>query len=508
MKKSDEPRLTLGCEFECVLAYRKPKDELNLSFEQRLHVQEKQGMRAAKIVKAVLSKKFTSKCANSKCRAKFDWKPKLTNSNCAGETDLWRVDFDRGTHPTDGENDALSGAQLTDYTLIGIEIRTPKLEYRPSNDSKQQTRCDQGQHKIAYHQEISAVIERLNASLCKLGADGLHSLFEETKEPLAYEAGQSKTYDQQLQELKDNGKQRGYLYVNKVSSFHVHIGYPDGPSEQFSLPHIKHILYAMLSWERQIDALHAVNRISGSTLPTADYEPRTNNLRPYYDRYVYNQPMSVGFIHKAHVRRLEKNFPRETYAEENWLAYNLDNWMELLSGTTSIGQQLPLIAMGAKSCVINLDNLYTYGGLPKDMRTIEFRQSIWTLDSEATLSFVDFIAKLVQFCAVTTEDEAKKNFDQESKNRNVLLDTFDILDKFECKKDTKNHYKACKAGTSTSIKRLIELKQQATRLKDNGAKDQPLLRMVLQNVEDQLSNFSSLNIQAKIHQKLLTGGYG
>jgi hypothetical protein len=509
-QKPGDHVLTLGCEFECVLAYPKPKDEQNLSSSRRAEMKNTQGMRAAKIVRVVLSNKFKKKCAG--CNEHFDWTPKLTDSKCKGEVDLWRVDYDIETNPTDGENDALGEARFTDYTLIGLEIRTPKLQYRLSNDLKQQACCREGQHIIPYDEEISTVITYLNARLCSLSAGGMQPLFEEINEPAGHTTDQSKTYDQQLQDLRDDGRQRAYLYTNDVSSFHVHVGYPHGPDEQFSVPMVKQILYAMLMWERQIDSLHAVNRISLTSLPTLDSEPRTNDLSPFYDHNVYNQSMSLGFIHKAHVRRFQTNFPRKSYATSPELAYDLESWMKLLRDAESHAPWDLFAFITPKSSVVNISNLKIPNGLLEyPMRTIEFRQSIWTLDATATLSFIDFIVKLTRFCINVTEDKADENFGEKSENRDVRLDIFDIMDKLQCKKETKNHYQNWVSDESNAVQRLTALQQQVSKIKegrDPKAKEDPFLRFVLHNIEHQRKNFSSQNIQGRIHEKLIKGGYG
>lgn len=479
--------LTFGCEFECVLVYKSPPDELESRKQGIEHAgsQRDQRLRAARIVRNVLSAKpFKVQC--NKCGEKFDWRVNFFDPSVTDDTDstaMWHVEPD-GDTPASFEEKFALGKFKEYFTTAGLEIKTRKLRYENLCPKQTVAGCE---HAIWCGDEIRAVIERLADRFGKLPSNGLSDL-----------------------NLKDDGKQKGYLYVNKASSFHVHIGTADSP---FLFPTVKYTFAALVAWERHIDRMHAYNRITGSKLPTQDREPKSNNRGELYDKGVYNLPLSLFFTHKAHDKRIRQQFPQHLYRTDLELQYNLDAWLYLVSRATGVGDLRSLFQYSPKTCVINLDNLPIPGVEGAKLNTIEFRQSIWTFDTTATLSFVDFIMKLVIFCHGKSTNDPKMDpmnlFGPGKPYRDgETFQTLKLLRKLNCDPTTTEHYSRQIEGTSTVNQRMELMMNEANKLKGVGGEIGALADLAHKNLEGQMENFSPEKIEAKINQKLLTGGYG
>ena len=468
--------LTLGCEFECILVY----DELNVKEE---------AVDAERFVKEILvHPPFMLKCID--CSEDFQWEPEFFDKrnrdpkarNPAYEAGYWHIDEDKSAEPSYEEKAALGSAR-GNFSFASLEIKTRKLEFDvqpPSSSSEGHT------HRVAYDQEIHAVLDRLNERLVSLSHD-------------------------RLRPEHDNA----YLYLNERCGFHVHVGCIEN---HFSVETVKHLCSTLLAWERQIDSFHSPHRITGSKLATAHTEPSINiNLaspsreyRHLIEDSVYNKPLSQHFIHTAHNRRQKGGFPQKEYNEDPRYGYDIDSWLSLIRRAEDLDYVRGLYGNSAKDCTLNMFNLTrTANDNPQKLiQTIEFRQHTGTLEPNSVLSYIDFVTRLVTCCHWTNDGDFNSLFAPHGKYRNASFNGVGILKELGCQDQTIEHYKALLTGKSQKSLQLDAIKQQAKEINLSNENLVALARLATRNVEDEKANSDPDNVRGKILSKLLYGGYG
>ena len=145
------------------------------------------------------------------------------------------------------------------------------------------------------------------------------------------------------------------FYVNRCAGLHVHVG---AEQEKFVLPWLKKFTQTVTAFEHEIESLHSDDRIQNR------FARAPSQLHRLLAR---NGPLaSLGVLDA------QKTFEDlyETFAENRYNAYNLDN-------------------------LLDPDSYPSDETRPK--QTIEFRQHAGTLDGDTICNWVEFVCALIKY---------------------------------------------------------------------------------------------------------------
>ncbi|KAK3722003.1 hypothetical protein LTR37_002819 [Vermiconidia calcicola] len=339
--------LTLGCEFECLLAEWKSYNDLRIPLRYDPRV----------VVYKQLYKPLQGFCEIYNPTDEKDDRSK------------WQIVYEGDVQATTEDMNSI-GRDRDSYNLQGLEIKTRILGHGKTLEVKDEATHV---HKVGYKEEIRSVL----ASLRK----GFRVL--------------------------DPERRTGFcLFTNSKCGFHVHIG---RGVEGFALRTVKSLLTLSAAFERQIDGLHAKNRITGSTLGTRRVSGTSvaQLFRAAVDPPVMNLPLSQYFIVGSDIPRKETNefedykafkarrgrkvvstegYPGNRFDDPLvWTERRktqIDSWIELINAAPDL-QSLQDLNYERRSSTINLQNLPTEKHKNK-MKTIEFRQHAGTLEYSAS----------------------------------------------------------------------------------------------------------------------------
>ena len=253
--KLDLDNVTVGCEFEFSLAHHR---------EPGLFVDRDHGKR---VIRKALSQPLPVGCTKSGCQTKHKFQLALSDHE-ESDVNSWQVTQDGTIKDPLREPEQLG---LASFTFYPIEIRSRMLNL--NNTLNRLTILEDG-HEVSMQQEITAVLNVLNRRFGVLG--------------------------------NGNTKPMYYPLITPKCGFHVHIGAGVHGAIPFST--VKRVLSTFIACERQIDGLHAQNRITGTSLSTislgltkAFIAEREHHLISY-PYCPYNRPPSVYLFVAACIR--------------------------------------------------------------------------------------------------------------------------------------------------------------------------------------------------------------
>lgn len=173
--------------------------------------------------------------------------------------------------------------------------------------------------------------------------------------------------------------------INPKCGFHVHIG--NGIKKQsFPLSTVKNVLATCIAYVKQIDGLHARNRICGFDL---DEAPHGLPEVPFpdakvIDNQVFNLPLSMFYMAEANRRRrrdkklygrdqpnpnkaiemasAERNHYPESYFSNTFVwdarhGNNVDAWLTLVRWAPDVQSLIRLYRGNSTNCNVNIGNL-------------------------------------------------------------------------------------------------------------------------------------------------------
>jgi hypothetical protein len=269
--------LTLGCEFEFVLAhYRKPQDASKFSiYDHGLDV----------VRTTLASGEHNARCSDPECCKLFKFQLDVGMSD-GSDYSVWQVGRDGTCNPDSDTLKPLDAAKQQYFSFYPMEVKSRILQF-----DELQCRAQQAKHKhwISYEQEISLVIEILDRNF---GLARKHTMESEY-----------------------------HVLLTNNCSFHVHIGngIEDGVNVPIPFNTTKNLFAAFIACERQIDRLHAKHRISATTILN---EPSSLPIF-HIDQNIYqigsatNKPLSYYLTSRAYARRRLTEVPEDEKEPED-----------------------------------------------------------------------------------------------------------------------------------------------------------------------------------------------
>ncbi|KAK5126365.1 hypothetical protein LTR85_010601 [Meristemomyces frigidus] len=376
----------------------------------------------------------------------------------------------------DEEEKAALGDNLwyCDYYQIGIRTRILPLD-RPQPTTRSHT-VFQHTHSITAAQELELVLNRLNTVLNgKNGLPGFTGLFA--------------------------------MLVNKTCGLHVHVG---NGYHGFPLHTVKNVVSTYVANERAIDAMHAENRIGGSTLPVAPQNRKSGPSRGIHQIDAYNMPWSAHHSTSVYNRRektargsdspMEHSFEpiSNTYPGTHFrnpvickaaYQYSAEAQLTLIQHAPSKLDVFRLQGGMSHNSTVELANISVDGIPHRKKNTIEFRQHAGTTQPVEVLSWIDFVASLVRHAHDTPDEEYA----------NLCLG---------CSDKTQKHYKqklGMRSNASCYANQLAA--KQLGSVPETGA-GRFLAPLQEHIIEQHREANDPANVRARINEKFLQGGYG
>ncbi|KAK3707148.1 hypothetical protein LTR37_012317 [Vermiconidia calcicola] len=475
--------LTLGCEFECLLAEWKSSDDegIPLRYDPRV------------VIYKHLSKPIQGLCDICKTYVAFQL-PLDDPTEEEDDWSKWQIVFEADVQPTTEDMNSI-GRDRGSYNLQGLEIKTRILGHGKTLEVENEATHV---HKIGYKEEIRSVL----ASLQK----GFRVL--------------------------DPERRTGFcLFTNSRCGFHVHIG---REQNGFALRTVKNLITLSAIFERQIDGLHAKNRITCSTLEIEKASGITvaELLRAAVDPPVMIVPLSQYYIigsdiHRKRInefgdykafkaRRGRKVVSNESGYPENrfddplvWTERRkaqIESWIELINAAPDL-QSLQDLNYERRSCTINLQNLPTKKQ-PNKMGTIEFRQHAGTLEYSASWNFIEFLLALVKTCHYKTDAEIKTLVHSDSGLRQPEVSSADICEAIGCQPTVVEYYKEKTGMIAATRAREDAVVESSARAKQAAKDHDPLADLILDALISERDQNSPANVQGRIRKKLRYKAYG
>lgn len=272
-----------------------------------------------------------------------------------------------------------------------------------------------------------------------------------------------------------------------------------------------------IACERLIDHMHSVDRITGTDygIRPVDSQRTFDLVQPLIDTNMSQYPLSVGFQANGYKRRQqgqkvkpgpgiwsETRYPASKFRAVPPLRVlslrsDIDAWMRLVDHAETNGELFSLYHSRPRYSVINIDNV---GSAVKN--TIEFRQCAATMDSKIILSWLDFAVKQVQYCRDTSNDKMKEILHARNFLRKPDTDYSALLETIGCNEDTHQHYLQRDLGRFQKT-----LRHEQAKLAQSAPKDL-LAALALLNIREERNRLHGPNVQQRITEKLLFGGYG
>ena len=478
--------LTAGIEVEFVLV--KFCDENTNPFSQNAEW-------ARRLIHNALSVPLRARCAT--CNAEHHFFLPLNRLNSSDKNYRgWHIKTD-GTVKLKREDRCALPADGRDSVMeCGMELTSRILSL---NKAYSTTPSDDGSHthSVAWRDEIKAVLVHLDHAF--------------------------NTPEGRFGERSNTG-----MFVNSTSGLHDHLG---NNGEELPLQTLKNLLSIYVANERQVDSMHAVDRIGGSTLTTHVMNERLAGwglLADTMDSNVYNQPLSSIFTLLAHRRSRKQHLPvqewtgstisKDVYPQKCFddpgvkaAAFGLDkiSWIHLIQAAPSLEDLRTLSGTCDHQLTVNLEHLPTPGmGIEAKLckKTVEFRQHASSLQAAEVVAWVDVCAQMMTFAHDNSQDTILGLCAGEwsSQEHHIL----DLLTTIGCSDATTQFYFHRLGLTAEDDHWANDVcaYEQANAV-PSGTLD-PLQPLVLALADDKYRANCPKNVSSRINQKTVLGGYG
>lgn len=483
--------LTLGCEFEFVLAHSQsnkasPSDPLpsKRSAFTNLGVAR---------VRKVLSTHAKLKCASVHCAKEYPLPVEASDGGDWSSYTSWQV----GEDATCVESDRFKKTE--DFDFYGLEVRSRIILFDESIRQNETIGTDY-KHWTPYDEEVTCVLQILN---------------------------------EQFGLLRNKSSESGYYaLLPDTCGLHVHIG--NGAGVPIPFETTKKVFAATLAAERQIDGFHAAHRLMGTSVATELPKTRILKLGDDFEgsKQAFNKPLSYHFLTMALIRQQWKDHPQGMPRTENessalrhymsmypqqpykskklkmpkeFYGYDIRSWLWLIQQANDIRHLRDLSEITDQACVLRVENQpcrkdnSDFGWVHTPKLTLEFRQASATFLPEAALSFVDSSAKMVLFC----HDMAFPELCAELTN--IELTSIGLCKRIGCLTSTVKFYDDQLRANKKAATKQLDL-EEAHIKDDKSNRSFPELASVI--INEQHENIKGSSIEKKIRQKLLAGGYG
>ena len=480
--KPEPLNLTIGCEFEFLLAHY-CGDKKPTSWDRDAP--------AKKVVREALRGPLLVIC--DVCGKSHESQLRLSDEEY-DDYERWQVAHDGTATPIIGQTELL-GEYQDQYEFFSIELKSRIL-----NCESKEKKAECG-HSFKFAEEIRALLTKLNDRFGTFSSE--------------------------------DGWTEYFAFVNPKCAFHVHVG---NGKNSFPLPTVQKIMSLFLACERQIDGLHARNRIMAFDIdPPFNLPERPLETANFIelDEFVYTLPLSMFFMIEANIRRRKdeearkgalrdrktqkeprsKKYP-ETQPDDSttWSVRcrnDIDAWVTLVSNAPDLKSLGDLHHNLEKRCNINICNL-PYG--PKDPQrndkscTIEFKQHAGTLEPIAALSFIDFAVSLVRYCHEANDDEFYQLIGFGGDFRGPSFTTSALCREIGCRKETQTYYENRLDTKSKLVSPWLDNQQNAA---EHAVENHdPLGSLILKNIDLERENNKPSNVTERISHKFTKGGYG
>lgn len=411
----------------------------------------------------------------------------------------WTVDKDSSLDLTDEEIEAL-GDRGKFMRLYRIEIKSRVIHVNEPIVATFSNSTSRHVHSVSWDAEISSVYERLvEAFNTPPGVGGYR------------------------------------LIVNPSCGLHVHIG---NGVKGFPLNTVKNVLSMYVANERAIDTLHSVDRVTGSSLAFSD---RTidflneNYTDEVIDAGVFNLPWSAHFHLLAFKLSLGEasnsdgtssdhgylanEYPANVFWKYSWFnttaqQNNVLAWLRVICCARDIKDLRQLTGVQYHNTTVNLTNLADFsadgsnrGPFNNKKMTVEFRQHAATLRTVEVISWVHVLLKLFTFCHKQTPLDIQKIC--EACWSDPTHDALKFLRTIDVTGDAYKHYRTflgVAPGQKQSYAKEVYLSEKEAALMFGS--DDFFLTLSQAAAEERASALSGLNMDRRIKEKLVSGGYG
>jgi len=230
-------------------------------------------------------------------------------------------------------------------------------------------------------------------------------------------------------------KQRGWLrtFANTTCGLHVHVG-SGLPSAGFTMQTVRNVLSLATAFERQIDSMHAVSRIGGSSLSLRGlstspgsqlerirmprrvaklYGPSAATTDAMDGTSEFCLPLSQVHAYRTYFsQELDQQGPAAYHIPGNprepgctlsgcnrnlhdqWYSMDACNWHYVVQEARTMQGLLDLFGPAN----LKSTNVSIFALQPSRRGTIEFRQHVGTLDFHETMAWVNAVVSMVQYC--------------------------------------------------------------------------------------------------------------
>jgi len=483
-------KLTLGVEIEMIVA--------NCTYPRRASGGFSRADTGKLAIFEVLNQLLEARCTT--CGEKHKFKLMLRHPLMPfGESySTWSVDDDSSIQLS-YEEQAVLGNDLNYFDFYSVELRSSILRsYRPRPTTRSLSDPSHT-HCVSYADEIAAVMARLNTVLDKeiLGAGSRCSVF-----------------------------------INNTCGLHVHVG---NKHRGFPLRTVKNTLSTYVACERQIDAMHATNRIGGSQLPLAPQNRKHGALKYFnvIEPEVYNMPWSTLHSMRVYSRREQAargsmspefvtlgapkandSYPRSHFnsrpeVRKAAYQYSAAAQVTLVQNAPDMTALRGLQGSHSHSSTIDLQDLRDFapeGVAFGSKMTMEFRQHDGSLQSVEVLSWIDFLLRLVRHAHNTPNDKYADLCIGEF--RSPSYSTLDLLKTLGCSQKTVNHYQQ-KLGMHTQGPSYADsLALQWFNQVGALGRDCIITPLLNETIKHRRVANHHEKIRARISKKFLQGGYG
>ncbi|KAK3066942.1 hypothetical protein LTR53_016483, partial [Teratosphaeriaceae sp. CCFEE 6253] len=487
--------LTLGCEFEFILAVStSPTESGGMGNVSSCYT-------GRQLILDALRQPLPATC--STCGTPHGFMLALPRDMHTSGYETWAVESDCTIRLTEDEGDALGGDK--DYVeTYSVELKTRVMS---ANRDLLTTR-DRGPpahtHSISWAEEVRAVLSHLN-----------------------------KTFN-----APDDDFPRYRLMTNTTCGNHVHVG---NGHHGFPLQTIKNLMSAYAACEPAIDLLQTTDRIGASGAATMKRDkpwigPKHGPFSSE-DSEAYNSSLSALHSHGvyAHCRARNRqhaqdpgSYPANAFATDDAVRaaafqYSLPAAVAIVQHAPDLSALQGLTAGYSHSCTFNLENLRDMGEAAAARyakMTVEFRQHAATLDPEEVLPWMDFLLRLTLHAHATAVNA--DTGDLIGKFLRPDFGAIDLLTMIGCSSSTLAHY-ARKLGGAASLSQILVMQAAGLKADDSYAQQQhrealihletlapnhPSKNLLRQNINDRFAGTSRPNIGKRLLQKFLAGGYG
>ena len=471
--------LTVGCELEFILVYRKKPTEEDLTYKQGVN-----------IIRAAFQEPLEVVCQS--CRRNDQFILPL-NEYDTNDRDKWEIELE-GLYPNE-EIFAL-GVHRENYGCKGIEVKSRILGAEACHQKKC---CGKG---VTIEEEITAVLERLRSYFRRLDGKG----------PTA----------------------KHYIYVNSSCGFHVHVRVNEPEkSDLWPLASLQKLLSLQVACERQLDSMHAVGRINGFIFDEEiGLRKQPFPRHPAIESKIYNQPLSMFLIANADRKRRRDREQRgddlvrtgyeidESQASKNakedpnehlsiWLARRLpdiDSWITQIQSTQELQDVVNLIkGTNGKFCVFNTENIKLNNKAKPKKDTVEFRQCRGTLSVDEVIHHISFVMHMVVYCHLIREKEFYSLIGSQGALLESQFSIFSLLERIKCSNATRKHY-----GNLLDDKKGVwpESLEDDYKYLESIISHEPLAALACAVIKQEIKSVNPQLAEKRIRFKLTYGGYG